>query len=556
MHKNFSFPISSPQGDRLIGKRPPTTTDKTKGHPLRFPPVPHGRDTRERERESRARPFTPLSVLEQCPRTMSSRHSSQAAQHASSSNHANPVGTTTTTTPTPHQQQQQQQQQQQYRHHHPNTTPARITRGAATNSANAAASAAVAAAGPTTPATSAQDMRVPAFPIDPNLAPATATATPAVAGGQQQVQTLATSTPVQPLATAAFAHHYDTRPRPASTTATAVHPGNGTPDSRAAYNAFTTAQDYHQHTTTPITAIQQTPQTDYSGYDTSFGTDDQGGGTPSQLMHSQPNAAATAQLPGTPTPTDPESQEIRRLAFAALAESIETLASRTRAEENGPNGEKARQMFGMSWLMRNCEVSNGATPRNRVYARYVGLCASEKLKPLNPASFGKLVRAVYPDIKTRRLGVRGQSKYHYCGIKLREDDPNVLTPDMSAELEEYRAPFPLPSGDCRQLFVSSCRLLTRVDPRFALDHRPYNLDMHPIHLHRPGPQSPNAKMLVGYHVSKTHPSASSLFPPPKKIPNLPRIISQFRQLHHSSPQGWIPTPLTRCLLCILRILLR
>ena len=116
---------------------------------------------------------------------------------------------------------------------------------------------------------------------------------------------------------------------------------------------------------------------------------------------------------------------------------MEVLANRTRAEENGPNGEKARQMFGMSWLMRNCEVSAGATPRNRVYARYVSLCAAERLKPLNPASFGKLVRAVYPDIKTRRLGVRGQSKYHYCGIKLRDDDPNASTPDISGDVEEY-----------------------------------------------------------------------------------------------------------------------
>ena len=482
---------------------------------------------------------------------MSRHHSSLAAHHASTSNHANPVGTTTTT-PAP------LRQQQQYHIHHDNTTPVRITRGAAANSANAAASAAIAAAaGSTTPA---QDMRVPAFPIDPNLGQAAATNTPTGAGGQQQAQTLTTSTPIQPLGAAAFPHHYDTRPRPPSATATAAHPGNGTPDSRAVYNAFSTTQDFHQHTSTPVTATQQTPQTDYSGYDTSFGTDDQGAGTPSQLLHSQPNAPATAQLPGTPTPTDPESQEIRRLAFAALAESIETLATRTRAEENGPNAEKARQMFGMSWLMRNCEISNGATPRNRVYARYVGLCAAEKLKPLNPASFGKLVRAVYPDIKTRRLGVRGQSKYHYCGIKLRDDDPNVPTPDMSAELEEYRAPSPpfcfpfwplSPTVSCPVI-----QLLTRVDPRFALDHRRYNLDMDLMHLLPQGPQSPNVKMLLGYRASKTPPSASSLFPPLKKIPNLPRIISRFRQLHHSSPRGWIPMPLIRCLPCILRILLR
>jgi regulatory factor X len=72
-------------------------------------------------------------------------------------------------------------------------------------------------------------------------------------------------------------------------------------------------------------------------------------------------------------------------------------------------------------LMHNCERvpdTSVAVPRNRVYARYVTVCANEKIKPLNPASFGKLVRLLYPEIKTRRLGVRGQSKYHYCGIRL------------------------------------------------------------------------------------------------------------------------------------------
>lgn len=71
--------------------------------------------------------------------------------------------------------------------------------------------------------------------------------------------------------------------------------------------------------------------------------------------------------------------------------------------------------------MRNCERvpdTSVAVPRNRVYARYVGICANERIKPLNPASFGKLVRLMFPEIKTRRLGVRGQSKYHYCGIRL------------------------------------------------------------------------------------------------------------------------------------------
>jgi regulatory factor X len=44
---------------------------------------------------------------------------------------------------------------------------------------------------------------------------------------------------------------------------------------------------------------------------------------------------------------------------------------------------------------------------------------------LNPASFGKLVRVLFPGLKTRRLGVRGESKYHYVNFQLKEDQADV-----------------------------------------------------------------------------------------------------------------------------------
>jgi hypothetical protein len=307
---------------------------------------------------------------------MSGQHSASHHVPAPSFNHSTHDASTTPT------------------HHPSHHTSSRLTRGAANS-----------ALGQQTP----DNMRVPAFPIDPNLGGPSA-ATGAAAAG------LSTPTTTQPLPS--FQHHYNTRPQSGGDPRTHY---TSTPN-----NTFQT--DYHHHTTP-----HQTPQTDYSGYDTSFGTEDQG--TPSATT-GLPSQSANANA-------DPEAQEIRRLAFASLAEPIETVANRTRSEENGPNGEKVRQMFGMSWLMRNCEVSTGATPRNRVYARYVSLCANERLKPLNPASFGKLVRAVYPDIKTRRLGVRGQSKYHYCGIKLRDDDPNAPTPDISGEVDD-NIKYPLP----------------------------------------------------------------------------------------------------------------
>jgi len=44
---------------------------------------------------------------------------------------------------------------------------------------------------------------------------------------------------------------------------------------------------------------------------------------------------------------------------------------------------------------------------------------------LNPASFGKLVRVLFPGLKTRRLGVRGESKYHYVNYTLKEEQPEL-----------------------------------------------------------------------------------------------------------------------------------
>ena len=45
--------------------------------------------------------------------------------------------------------------------------------------------------------------------------------------------------------------------------------------------------------------------------------------------------------------------------------------------------------------------------------------------PLNPASFGKLVRVIFPGIQTRRLGVRGESKYHYVDLALEDENTNI-----------------------------------------------------------------------------------------------------------------------------------
>ncbi|XP_071450535.1 transcription factor RFX4-like [Hetaerina americana] len=73
------------------------------------------------------------------------------------------------------------------------------------------------------------------------------------------------------------------------------------------------------------------------------------------------------------------------------------------------------------WLDANYEMADGVCiPRNTLYTHYVHFCGENGLQPVNAASFGKIIRQQFPMLTTRRLGTRGQSRYHYYGIAIRE----------------------------------------------------------------------------------------------------------------------------------------
>ncbi|AOA61944.1 Transcriptional repressor [Komagataella phaffii CBS 7435] len=91
-------------------------------------------------------------------------------------------------------------------------------------------------------------------------------------------------------------------------------------------------------------------------------------------------------------------------------------------QEEASSRERQRQVFGMVVLLKTCELSaDSVVARNKIYNYYASICLSNGISPLSAASFGKLVRIVFPLVTTRRLGTRGQSKYHYCGIRLIAD---------------------------------------------------------------------------------------------------------------------------------------
>ncbi|XP_039448194.1 DNA-binding protein RFX2 isoform X3 [Culex pipiens pallens] len=91
----------------------------------------------------------------------------------------------------------------------------------------------------------------------------------------------------------------------------------------------------------------------------------------------------------------------------------------TAATTNGHQRDSPQAMT-VAWLVENYENAEGVSlPRSTLYNHYMRHCNEHKLDAVNAASFGKLIRSVFTGLRTRRLGTRGNSKYHYYGIRIK-----------------------------------------------------------------------------------------------------------------------------------------
>ncbi|EEP79532.1 conserved hypothetical protein [Uncinocarpus reesii 1704] len=122
--------------------------------------------------------------------------------------------------------------------------------------------------------------------------------------------------------------------------------------------------------------------------------------------------------------------ELRRLLRQYDGYTLHQMAMEVQKHEGaGGKSEKVKQVFAMIWLRENCRKSTGSVRRDRVYCCYAEKCGTERVSVLNPASFGKLVRIIFPNVQTRRLGVRGESKYHYVDLSIIISEPK---PDVNS----------------------------------------------------------------------------------------------------------------------------
>ncbi|RKO97257.1 hypothetical protein CAUPRSCDRAFT_11061 [Caulochytrium protostelioides] len=117
-------------------------------------------------------------------------------------------------------------------------------------------------------------------------------------------------------------------------------------------------------------------------------------------------STATALIKASPPPAD-----------AAVARPRAGLTNAT--PESDMNQSSAEQ-----WLTAHfTRNANGSIQREALYRMYFIGCKESAFVPLTQASFGKLMRTVFPALTSRRLGRRGNSKYFYVGLSVKPTSP-------------------------------------------------------------------------------------------------------------------------------------
>ncbi|KAL0118276.1 hypothetical protein PUN28_009138 [Cardiocondyla obscurior] len=195
---------------------------------------------------------------------------------------------------------------------------------------------------------------------------------------------------------------------------------------------------YYTPATTPVTYAQVTGQGTNS---TTGQLLSQGNGTyliQQSVVDGDPtHALISAAAARTSPPTETAEAVVSGGGGAYL---ISGNSGSTNVEETAVNVTHATRVSQatVNWLLENYETADGVSlPRSTLYNHYLRHCSENKLDPVNAASFGKLIRSVFVGLRTRRLGTRGNSKYHYYGIRVKPSSPlSVLNEDGTSRQQQ------------------------------------------------------------------------------------------------------------------------
>ncbi|CAH1993423.1 unnamed protein product [Acanthoscelides obtectus] len=107
-----------------------------------------------------------------------------------------------------------------------------------------------------------------------------------------------------------------------------------------------------------------------------------------------------------------------------------------------PLGSRSEIYKTISWIKTHLEEDPDISlPKQEVYNEYSDYCESNSIKPLSQADFGKVMKQVYPKVRARRLGTRGNSRYCYSGLRrcIRLKAPTL--PDLADKPMSTEVPF-------------------------------------------------------------------------------------------------------------------
>ncbi|XP_026864717.2 DNA-binding protein RFX7 isoform X1 [Electrophorus electricus] len=89
-----------------------------------------------------------------------------------------------------------------------------------------------------------------------------------------------------------------------------------------------------------------------------------------------------------------------------------------KSEQSCVSSSRTQQMHAFGWIRNHLEEHpETSLPKQEVYDEYKSYCDNLGYHALSAADFGKIMKNVFPNMKARRLGMRGKSKYCYSGLR-------------------------------------------------------------------------------------------------------------------------------------------
>lgn len=122
------------------------------------------------------------------------------------------------------------------------------------------------------------------------------------------------------------------------------------------------------------------------------------------------------------------------------------------------SSNRLEQIQAVTWIKSHLEEhSETSLPKQEVFDDYKMYCEGHGYKFLSQGDFGKVMKCVFPNVKPRRLGQRGQSKHCYGGLRKKLQVGLPTLPDVSID--------PVPEvkeeseGVADEVLQSSCELV-------------------------------------------------------------------------------------------------